>query len=141
MSAADKKKLDGIATGATKVTVDTALSSSSTNPVQNKVINTELAKKAVVSIVRVSVPASGWTQNGSSGAYEQSVNVSGLLTSDDKRTRVEMVGSTTIATHAAIEKAFGCINYVACTTAGKLYLRCDKVKPATTFSVDVVIVR
>lgn len=45
MSAADKTKLDGIATGATKVTVDTALSSSSTNPVQNKIITTTLSGK------------------------------------------------------------------------------------------------
>ena len=41
VSAADKKKLDGIA----KITVDTALSSTSTNPVQNKVIKTELDNK------------------------------------------------------------------------------------------------
>ena len=46
MSAADKKKLDGIAAGANKTTVDSALSSSSTNPVQNKVVNTALAGKA-----------------------------------------------------------------------------------------------
>lgn len=39
MSASDKAKLDGIASGATSITVDNALSSSSTNPVQNKVIN------------------------------------------------------------------------------------------------------
>ena len=45
MSAADKTKLNGIATGANKTTVDAALSSSSTNPVQNKVINTALAGK------------------------------------------------------------------------------------------------
>ena len=45
MSASDKSKLDGIATGATKITVDTALSSNSTNPVQNKVINSALDKK------------------------------------------------------------------------------------------------
>lgn len=45
MSKEDKAKLDGIATGATKVTVDSALSSSSTNPVQNKVINTALSGK------------------------------------------------------------------------------------------------
>ncbi len=38
MSAADKKKLDGIAAGANKTVVDTALSSTSTNPVQNKAI-------------------------------------------------------------------------------------------------------
>ena len=45
MSASDKTKLNGIATGANKTTVDSALSSSSTNPVQNKVINTALGKK------------------------------------------------------------------------------------------------
>lgn len=45
MSASDKSKLDGIASGATKITVDTALSSTSTNPVQNKVINSALGKK------------------------------------------------------------------------------------------------
>lgn len=45
MSASDKTKLDGIATGANKTTVDSALSSTSTNPVQNKVIKTELEKK------------------------------------------------------------------------------------------------
>ena len=37
-SAADKKKLDGIADGANKTTVDSVLSTSSTNPVQNKVV-------------------------------------------------------------------------------------------------------
>lgn len=46
MSSSDKTKLDGIATGATKVTVDTSLSSSSTNPVQNKVVNSALNGKA-----------------------------------------------------------------------------------------------
>lgn len=46
MSTSDKSKLDGIAVGATKVVVDSALSSTSTNPVQNKVINTALADKA-----------------------------------------------------------------------------------------------
>lgn len=45
MSASDKSKLDGIAEGATKITVDTALSKTSTNPVQNKVINSALGKK------------------------------------------------------------------------------------------------
>ena len=49
MSKEDKTKLDGIATGANKTTVDSALSSTSTNPVQNKVINTALAGKAASS--------------------------------------------------------------------------------------------
>lgn len=38
MSGADKKKLDGVATGATRVIVDSELSSTSTNALQNKAI-------------------------------------------------------------------------------------------------------
>lgn len=49
MSAGDKSKLDGIATGANKTTVDSALSASSTNPVQNKVIKAALDGKAASS--------------------------------------------------------------------------------------------
>ena len=43
---AEKEKLAGIAIGANKITVDSALSSTSTNPVQNKVVNSALAGKA-----------------------------------------------------------------------------------------------
>lgn len=42
MSSSDKIKLDGVATGANKTTVDSAMSSTSVNPVQNKVVKTEL---------------------------------------------------------------------------------------------------
>jgi len=62
MSSSDKTKLDGIATGATKVTVDTALSSTSTNPVQNKVINTALSgKQATLSTAQLAAANSGIT--------------------------------------------------------------------------------
>lgn len=46
MTAAMVTKLNGIVSGANKTTVDSELSSTSTNPVQNKVINTALAGKA-----------------------------------------------------------------------------------------------
>ena len=46
MSKEDKSKLDGIAIGANKTVVDSSLSSSSTNPVQNKVVNNALNGKA-----------------------------------------------------------------------------------------------
>ena len=49
MSAADKVKLNGIATGATKVTVDSSLSSTSANPVRNSVIYSALNGKASTS--------------------------------------------------------------------------------------------
>ena len=43
MSSGDKTKLDGIETGANKTIVDSTLSSTSTNPVQNKVVNTAIS--------------------------------------------------------------------------------------------------
>lgn len=45
MSTADKTKLDGVSEGANKTIVDSALSSTSTNPVQNKVVNSALSGK------------------------------------------------------------------------------------------------
>lgn len=46
LSKEDKSKLDGIATEANKTVVDSDLSTSSTNPVQNKVVNSALNGKA-----------------------------------------------------------------------------------------------
>ena len=43
-----KSKLDGIDSGANKTMVDSALDSSSTNPVQNKVVNAALNLKAAL---------------------------------------------------------------------------------------------
>lgn len=45
-TSAYKSKLDGIADGANKTTVDSALNSTSENPVQNKAVNSALAGKA-----------------------------------------------------------------------------------------------
>ena len=45
LTSSDKTKLNGIQSGANKTIVDAAMSSSSTNPVQNKVVNTALAGK------------------------------------------------------------------------------------------------
>ncbi|WP_405286288.1 hypothetical protein [Methanobrevibacter sp.] len=45
MSSSDKTKLNGIDTGANKTTVDTSLSTTSTNPVQNKVVKAGLDTK------------------------------------------------------------------------------------------------
>lgn len=54
MSKADKAKLDGIAAGATKVTVDSALSDTSANPLQNKVIAAALDGKAGTAVATTS---------------------------------------------------------------------------------------
>ena len=61
MSAADKAKLDGIASGANKTTVDSALSATSTNPVQNKVIKAAIDGKAASSHTHAATQITGLT--------------------------------------------------------------------------------
>lgn len=52
---AEKTKLAGIAEGATKITIDSSMSSTSTNPVQNRVVNTALSSKVDSSIYSTKV--------------------------------------------------------------------------------------
>lgn len=63
-TSAEKTKLSNIAAGATAVTVDSAMSSTSTNPVQNKVIYTELGKKVTA------VSGKGLSTKDFTAAYE-----------------------------------------------------------------------
>lgn len=55
MSSSDKAKLDGIESEANKTIVDSTMSNTSTNPVQNKIVNAALEKK---------LPLSGGTLTG-----------------------------------------------------------------------------
>ena len=89
MSAEDKVKLNGIATGANKITVDSALNSTSTNPVQNKVVNTAIAN--VESKANEALAKSGVTSvNGSNGDVtvrytlgESGVKIQGYYSTQD----------------------------------------------------------
>ena len=63
MSAADKAKLDGIASNATHVTIDSAFSTTSTNPVQNKVVKAALDGKAASSHTHPASQVTGLTAN------------------------------------------------------------------------------
>lgn len=53
MTSSDRNKLDGIAEGANKTIVDSALSSTSTNPVQNKVVNSALQNKSDIQPIKL----------------------------------------------------------------------------------------
>lgn len=86
MSAADKSKLDGIADGANKTIIDSSLSTTSTNPVQNKVINTALSGKASTSVATTSA-------NGLMSASDKT-KLNGIATGANKTT-VDSALSTT----------------------------------------------
>lgn len=63
-TAAEKSKLAGIAAGANKTTVDSALSATSTNPVQNKIVKAELDKKLASSSKGAANGVAGLDANG-----------------------------------------------------------------------------
>ena len=86
MSSDDKTKLNGIESGANKTVVDTSISPTSTNPVQNRVINTELASKASTAIATTS-------KNGLMSAADKT-KLNGISTEANK-TIVDSALSTT----------------------------------------------
>ena len=98
--------------------------------------------------VTVTLPVSGWTLNSSTTCYEQTVSVSGLLTTDGPKTALILPqGSTDAAAQLLTDEAYGCIfapgGYAACTTDGQLYCRgpAGGDKPQVNFPVDVVFHR
>ena len=116
MSASDKTKLNGIATGANKTTVDSALSSTSTNPVQNKVINTELGKK---------LSLSGGTMTGA------------LTTKGIKLTSGTDYGTTLPSSPATNQLFFQTVgsNFVLDNVypVGSIYMNVNSTNPGTLF--------
>lgn len=76
MSKDDKTKLDGIESGANKITVDSSLNSTSTNPVQNKVINNALSGKLSTTgtAAKAKADASG---NTITTSYASTIEISG----------------------------------------------------------------
>lgn len=116
MSASDKTKLDGIATGANKTIVDSALSSDSTNPVQNKVVKTELGKK---------LSTSGGTMTGA------------LTTKGIKLTSGTDYGTTLPSSPATNQLFFQTIgsNFVLDNVypVGSIYMNVNSTNPGTLF--------
>lgn len=104
MSAADKQKLDGIASGATKVTVDSALSSTSANPVQNKAVNTAITnlntlvgdKSVSTQITTGTNPfIKGLSVSGTTITYTKGDGTTGTITTQDTNTTYsDMKGAT-----------------------------------------------
>lgn len=83
-------KLNGIATGANKTTVDTAMSSTSENPVQNKVIYTELAKKATTTALdSVSSTASAAKSAAATNTQSIAANTSSINTHTSQITALQ----------------------------------------------------
>ena len=83
---AEKTKLSGIETGANKTIVDSTLSTTSTNPVQNKVINTALSGKANTTHTHkiADVTNLQTTLDGKASTDPATQSANGLMSKEDK---------------------------------------------------------
>lgn len=125
MSAADKTKLNGIATGANKTIVDTTLSDSSTNPVQNKAVKTELDKKADKTALDNKFDKSGGTLTGNltgkyiTGTWLQTTVATDLGRAPGKIAVLDDTGWVYYRTPAEIKSDIGANGYLP-TTGGTM---------------------
>ena len=134
MSSSDKSKLDGIATGATKVTVDSALSSTSTNPVQNKVVNSALSGKAT----RKTYTATLGTSWSGTGPYTQTVTVSGILATDTPHITPNF--SSTTSTAISEKESWDCVSR-AVSAANSITFTCFDDKPTISIPLSIEVIR
>lgn len=116
MSTNDKKKLDGIANGANKTTVDSDLSASSTNPVQNKTVKSALDGK---------LSTSGGTLTGNlsgqyiAGTWLQTTQATDLGRTPSKIAILDESGWIYYRTPAELKSDIGANGYLP-TTGGTM---------------------
>lgn len=106
MSASDKSKLDGIASNANKTTVDSSLSSTSTNPVQNKVINSALAGKSDTNHTHSGYASSSHTHSNYASTVTTNGNGNAITAiSQSGNTITATKSSTFLTAHPSITKS------------------------------------
>lgn len=100
MASTDKEKLDGIAAGANKTIVDSELSASSTNPVQNKVIKAALDGKCQGDDVRLNTGANVKVNGIALGNTSKNINTNGFYVIE----KIFTSRPTTVSTASKVNK-------------------------------------
>lgn len=134
MSASDKTKLNGIATGANKTTVDSALSTTSTNPVQNKAVKAALDSK---------LNTSGGTLTGNltgrylTGTWLQTTDVTDLGSTPSKIAVLDDSGWVYYRTPTEIKTDIG-VDVSSLVDLfypiGSIYMSTDSTSPQSRFT-------
>lgn len=127
-TSAEKQKLAGIAAGANKTVVDTALSSTSTNPVQNNVVNTAISNlNTLVGDTKVSTQIADAIVNKVDKSDSEWVQIydSGKIT-----TAVNAFSGINVSGYKSLKIAIKCVNTTANTTSasGAVVFKCENDK-------------
>ena len=137
MSSTDKSKLDGIESGATKTIVDSNLSETSSNPLENKAIKAALDTKMDASNIistTISIPTSSWAADTTYSSYGYKATVA-----DSSIAATDTISITLSVTSLAIAEAA----YVSAggeSYDGGIYLYAKSI-PSADLSGAMVIVK
>ena len=104
----EKNKLSRIESGANKTTVDSSLSSTSTNPVQNKVINTKFTSvQSDIDTKQAKITASGILKGNGSGGVVAATRGSDYIASGNITKQTLVASESTPAENYAINWVYG----------------------------------
>lgn len=98
-------------------------------------IQEQLNSKATTASYKATLPASGWS---ASAPYTQTVNVAGILETDEPFYDVSMLDSTIDA--PTLIEAFGCIGTLA-SYDGYIVVQCYEEKPTVDIPIKLKVVR
>lgn len=138
MSSTDKKKLDGIASGATRVLVNSELSATSQDAIMNKVVYAAIKNIKTAFQYTGTLLASGWAAD-SHGYQAQTITITGLKASYDVDPQWDVaLSGTDPDADAALLEGFALIhNYV--TGANSLTAQCIGKAPSVNIPIKVVV--
>lgn len=132
---AEKTKLSNIETEANKTTVVQGTGSSTTSVMSQDAVTTQLNTKATTSLYTSTLSSSNWS---STAPYTQTVNVSGILSTDTPI--VDVVLSSTTSTAISEMEAWNCVSKIE-TSNGSITATCLESKPEISLNVQLKVVR
>ena len=137
MSSTDKKKLDGIAAGATRVLVNNELSATSGDAIMNKVVYAAIKNVKNAFQYTGTLLASGWSED-SHGYQAQTITITGLKASYniDPQWDVALSGTDPEADRALLEGFALIHNYK--TGVNSLTAQCIGSAPTVNLPIKVV---
>ena len=132
---AEKTKLSGIASEANKTVVVQTTGSSTTDVMSQGSVTTQLNTKATTAQYTATLLASLWS---SSAPYTQTLNISGILSTDSPF--VDVVLSSTTETAINQIDAFSCISKIE-TSDGSVTATCFSYKPSIDVPIKLKVLR
>lgn len=132
---AEQTKLSGIESEANKTTVVQTTGNSTTSVMSQDAVTTQLSGKATTTVYTATLTSGGWS---SSAPYTQTVNVSGILATDNPIVDVVLDANTSTAMSQI--SAWVCVSKIV-TSDGSITATCLENKPITDIPIQLKVVR